>query len=149
MQLDDEEVADGGGPVQRLSASASLVTSLDRRIVELFDSLEEIRAATTGLSALSDDGGALVAELREKLERWDAKLRIDVDEIKQALLQKLDGIDVDGLGDRMSRAEEAIFNIESAVTRLDRLVSGMVESVPDFITRRVRARAAQPEDSGD
>ena len=47
---------------------------------------------------------------------------------------------------RLDGVEKAIFNIETAVTRLDRLVSGMVESVPDFITRRVRARAATADE---
>jgi hypothetical protein len=34
----------------------------------------------------------------------------------------------------------------AAVTRLDRLVGGMVESVPDFIARRVKARAIETDE---
>src|SRR5437667_97009 len=41
MESAREETADGGGPIQRLTAIASLVTTLDRRVVELFESLEE------------------------------------------------------------------------------------------------------------
>jgi hypothetical protein len=128
---------------------ASLIGTLDRRIVDLFDTVEELRQATAGVSRLSDDGQELIADLRKRLDRIEAKLRIDADEVKHAVLTKLEGIDLDGTGERLGAAEKAIFNIEAAVTRLDRLVSGMVESVPDFITRRVKSRAIHPDADDD
>ena len=137
----------GGGPIRRVTAMASLVATLDRRIVDLFDSLEELREATAGVTKLSEEGTDLVADLRSRMDRLEAKLRVDVDEIKHAVLSKLDDVDLDGFGERMNNVEKAIYNIEGAVTRLDRLVSGMVESVPDFITRRVRARATSSDES--
>jgi hypothetical protein len=70
------------------------------------------------------------------MDRIEAKVRIDIDEVKNALLSKLEGVDLKGLALRMSAVETAVFNIEAAVTRLDRLVGGMVDSAPDFITRR-------------
>ena len=88
----------------------------------------------------------LLQDLRDRLDRIEAKVRVDTDEVKNAVLEKLGEIDAQGLGPRLDGVEKAIFNIETAVTRLDRLVSGMVESVPDFITRRVRARAATADE---
>src|SRR2546429_108717 len=83
----------GGGPISRVTAVASLVATLDRRIVDLFDSIEELREATAGVSRLSEDGAELVTDLRSRLDRLEAKLRIDVDEIKNAVMSKLDAID--------------------------------------------------------
>ena len=140
--------ARGGGAIRRVTAMASLVATLDRRIVDVFDMLEELREATAGVSRLTDDGTELVADLRSRLDKLEAKLRVDADELKNAVLSKLDGIDLEGFGERMNAVERAIFNIEGAVTRLDRLVSGMVESVPDFITRRVKSRAVHPNADG-
>ena len=138
--------ARGAGPIQRVTAMASLVATLDRRIVDLFDTLEQLRSATPGLSQLSDEGADLIAYLRSRMDRIEAKLRIDADEVKNALLAKLDGIDLQGLAIRMNRVEQAVFNIEAAVTRLDRLAGGMVESAPDFIARRVKSNAGEPDE---
>jgi hypothetical protein len=141
-----EPPADGLGAIERLSQVASLVASLDRRIVELFASLGHISAASARLERLSEEGADLVADLRSRMDRLEAKLRVDVDEVKHLVLEKLEGIDLEGFGERMADVEKAIFNIERAVTRLDSLVGGVVDSVPDFITRRVRSRAGQPAD---
>ena len=115
-------------------------------IEDLFESLDELREATAGVSRLSDDGQELIADLRARLDRIEAKLRVDVDEVKSLVLEKLEGIDVEGFGERMVEVEKAIFSIERAVTRLDSLVGGVIDTVPDFITRRVRSKAGQPTD---
>jgi len=135
-----------GGPLQRVGAVAGVIATLDRRIVDLFESIDELRRTSTTVSQLSDEGADFLQELRERLDRIEAKVRIDTDEVKNAVLEKLGEVDVQGIGPRLDGVEKAIFNIETAVTRLDKLVSGMVESVPDFITRRVRARALNAED---
>ena len=125
---------------------AGVIATLDRRIVDLFESLDELRRTSATVSQLSDEGSDLLQDLRDRLDRIEAKVRVDTDEVKNAVLEKLGEIDAQGLGPRLDGVEKAIFNIETAVTRLDRLVSGMVESVPDFITRRVRARAATADE---
>src|SRR5438874_5235988 len=98
MQPDSEGATDGdsrgGGPIARVTAVAGVVATLDRRIVDLFESLDELREATAGVSRLSDDGQELIADLRARLDRIEAKLRVDADEVKNALLAKLDGIDL-------------------------------------------------------
>jgi len=134
------------GALQRVGAVAGVIATLDRRIVDLFESLDELRRTSATVSQLSDEGSDLLQDLRDRLDRIEAKVRVDTDEVKNAVLEKLGEIDAQGLGPRLDGVEKAIFNIETAVTRLDRLVSGMVESVPDFITRRVRARAATADE---
>jgi hypothetical protein len=129
-----------------MTAVASLVATLDRRIVDLFDTLEELRTATNGISQLSDDGSEIIADLRSRMDRIEAKVLIDTDEVKNAVLSKLGNIDFESFAIRMYGLEKAVYNIEAAVTRLDRLVGGMVESVPDFITRRVKSRAVEAND---
>jgi hypothetical protein len=46
----------------------------------------------------------------------------------------------------MDTIEVSIQNIERAVTRVDGLIEGLVDTVPDFITRRVRSRADRVEE---
>ena len=137
---------DGPGPIERISQVAGLLATMDRRIVEMFDSLGHIAAASEGLERLSQDGADLVTDLRSRMDRLEAKLCVDVDEVKSLVLEKLEGIDVEGFGERMVEVEKAIFSIERAVTRLDSLVGGVIDTVPDFITRRVRSKAGQPTD---
>jgi hypothetical protein len=67
--------------------------------------------------------------------------------VKQAVLAKLDAVDVDGLRGRVDGLETSIHNIERAVTRVDSLIEGVVDTVPEFITRRVRSKADRVEDS--
>jgi chromosome segregation ATPase len=133
------------GPVERLTALAGLVTSLDQRVVEAFEALARVGAASAELERLTEDTSDLIGDLRGRLDRLEARLYADLDELKTAALAKLDDIDVDGLGGRMNSLETAIQNIERAVTRVDTLVEGVVDTVPEFITRRVRARAERVE----
>ena len=146
MQTEDDGDGRPRGPIQRVTAVASVVATLDQRIVDLFEALEELRTSAGSVSQLSDDAAELMADLRARMDRLEAKLRIDSDELKNAVLAKLDDVDIENFGERMSGVEKAIFSIEAAVTRLDRLVSGMVDSVPDFITRRVKSRSVQAAD---
>jgi hypothetical protein len=53
------------------------------------------------------EGADLLVDLRERLDRLEAKLRIDVDEIKNAVLSRLEGIDVERLGPRLNGLEQA------------------------------------------
>ena len=129
------------GPVERLTALAGLVTSLDQRIVEAFEALGRVGAASAELERLTEDTSDLIGDLRGRLDRLEARLYVDLDELKTAALAKLEELDLDTLGGRMHSLETAIQNIERAVTRVDTLVEGVVDTVPEFITRRVRARA--------
>ena len=45
---------------------------------------------------------------------------------------------MDGLGDRFDRLELSLSNIEKATVHLDQTMSGMVESLPDFLSRRIK-----------
>src|SRR5439155_1986692 len=111
-----DESGDGPGAIERISQVASLLATMDRRIVELFDSLGHIAAASEGLERLSVDGADLVADLRSRMDRLEAKLRVDVDEVRHLVVEKLEGIDLVGLGERMGEVEKAIFSVERAVT---------------------------------
>ncbi|MFN2544184.1 MAG: hypothetical protein ABR600_06380 [Actinomycetota bacterium] len=139
-----DEVA-SQGPVERLTALAGLVTSLDQRVVEAFDALARVGAASTELERLTAETSDLIGDLRGRLDRLEARLYSDLEDLKSAALAKLDDLDLKSMGGRMNSLEVAIQNIERAVTRVDSLVEGVVDTVPEFITRRVRARAERVE----
>jgi hypothetical protein len=133
------------GPVERLTAIAGLVTTLDRRVVEAFDALSRVGAASDELERLTEETSDLMGDLRGRLDRLEARLYADLDELKAAALAKLGDLDVHQLGSRVDGIESSIRNIERAITRVDTLLEGVVETVPEFITRRVRARAGRVE----
>ena len=142
------EDADGGrGPLERIAAVAGLVATLDRRIVDAFTTLDRLGMASEGLDELLGDGTDLVRDLKSRLDRLERRLNDDLDELKEAIHAKLGDIDLRNMHGRMSDVEVSIKNIERAVTRLDSLVEGVVETVPDFITRRVRSRADRVDEA--
>ena len=131
--------------MERLTAIAGLVATLDRKVVDAFDALSRLGAASEELERLQEETSDLMADLRGRLDRLEARLYGDLDELKAAALAKLGDIDVQALGNRVDGMESSIRNIERAITRVDTLLEGVVETVPEFITRRVRARAGRVE----
>ena len=122
----------------RVGNLVELLTTLDKRILATLDSLEEMRSA---VGSLSDGGEDLVADIRRRMDSFDERINADMDEIKTELLARLG--EMDGLGDRFDRLELSLSNIEKATVHLDQTMSGMVESLPDFLSRRIK-----PEDEG-
>jgi hypothetical protein len=141
-----DDTSTSSGPVERITALAGLVATLDRRVVEAFDALARVGSASAELERLTEETSDLMADLRNRLDRLEARLYSDLDELKAAALDKLGDIDVRALGGRIDNLEVSIQNIERAVTRVDSLVEGVVDTVPEFITRRVRARAERVEE---
>jgi hypothetical protein len=130
----------------RVANVGKLLSTFDRRLLDAFDTLDQLGETARGLDVLSADGEALVADLRERVDRWDAKLEADLAELKSALLAKIGEIEVGSLNGRLTTLEMSIKNIEAAVTQLDTVVEGTVEAAPDFVTRRVRKTTAQVAD---
>ncbi|HXJ64949.1 MAG TPA: hypothetical protein VNN79_14435 [Actinomycetota bacterium] len=125
----------------RLVEMGRLLSTLDRRVLHAFDTLERVGESTAVLDFLADDGAELVADLRVRLDRWDARLSSDLDEIKSVVLAKLGELDVGALNERVDVIETSLANIETAVTRMDAVLEGAVEAAPNFVTRRVQAAA--------
>jgi hypothetical protein len=127
------------GPFERVGALVQLLTTLDMRLVAAMDSIDEMRGALASLESLGAGGEDLVADLRESSARLEARINRDLDEIKEAVLAKLGDLDVDGIGVRLDRLEQAIFNIERATVHLDESFIAALESLPDFMSKRVKA----------
>src|SRR4051812_45498092 len=97
---------------ERLVEMGRLVATLDRRVLHAFDTLERVGDSTAVLDSLADDGSDLVADLRARLDRWDARISADLDEIKSVLLTKLGELDVGTLNERITVLETTLLNIE-------------------------------------
>src|SRR2546423_8199858 len=78
---DDGELT-AAGPLERVTAVAQLLTSLDRRLVEAFESISRVGAASEGLERFLEDGEDLVTDLRQRLDRLETRLNTDLDELK-------------------------------------------------------------------
>jgi hypothetical protein len=128
---------------ERLGDIGRLVTTLDRRVLQAFDTLDRLGESTATLDGLADDGADLLTDLRARLDSWDRRLSADVDELKSVLLAKLGELDVDSVDERLSALESAIANIETAVMRMAAVLEGTVEAAPDFLTRRVKKATAE------
>src|SRR2546423_12802689 len=86
---DDGEMTAGAGPLERVTAVAQLLTTLDRRLVEAFESISRVGAASEGLERFLQDGEELVDDLRARLDRLEARLNADLDDLKAEALSKL------------------------------------------------------------
>lgn len=123
---------------ERIATLVELVTTLDRRLLSALDGLEEMRTTMAGFEAVGASGDELIADLRERVARTDERINKDLDELKAAVMAKLDEVDIAGLGPRIDRLETAILNIERATVSMDRTLEGGVEILPDFLSRRVK-----------
>ena len=126
------------GLLQRMSALVELLTTLDQRLVQTFEAMERISAASEGVDRVAADGSDLVADLRSRIERLDERLHADLDEIKDALMAKIGELDLSGL----DSTQRAVHHIDRSITRVESLLEGVVASAPEFMKRRVREAAA-------
>jgi hypothetical protein len=60
-------------------------------------------------------------------------------------MAKIGDLDVSGLGSRLDRLEQAVFNIERATMDLDKAFEGGMELLPDFVSRRLKGEASKKE----
>ena len=127
-----------GGLFDRLGNLVELVTTLDVRVTNALEGLEEMRTSVTGLDPAREDIEQLVSELRGRLDSLDARLHRDLDDVKALLMEKLGELDLTNLGPRFDRLEEAIYNIERATINMDHSLSGSMDALPDFLGRRVK-----------
>jgi hypothetical protein len=126
------------GALDRVTALTDLLTSLDKKVIETLDSVQDMRSTLEGFQGVSGDAEALVADLRAKIDKVDARLDRDIDDIKAVLIEKLQGLDLNSLGPRFDRIETAILNIERATMNLETAMEAGLEAMPDFVSKRVR-----------
>ena len=144
-----------GGLLDRLGNLVELITTLDVRVTNALEGLEEMRSSVTGLDPVRDDVEVLVADLKSRLDTWDERLSRDldelkrlaieklngVDELKAALLAKIEEVDVSDFTTRFDRMETALMNVERATVNLNNIVQGGMEALPNFVSKRVQADA--------
>jgi hypothetical protein len=151
-----------GGPLERLANLVDLVTTLDVRVTNALEGLEEMRTSVTGLDPVRDDVEVLVADLKQRVERWDQRLDRDlddlkalaieklrgVDDVKAALLAKIEEVDLNAMDARLDRMEKTLVNVERATANLNNIVQGGIQALPDFVTRRVQRDARKHSVTG-
>ena len=121
------------------------MTTLDLRVRSALEGLEEMRRSVAPLESVGPVGDELVADVRARMARFDERLNADLDEVKEAILLKLEDVDVVGFNTRLDRLEAAVFNIERATMDLDKAFQGGLEILPDFVTKRLRPEGRDVE----
>ena len=124
-----------------------LLTTLDQRILGALNSLNAMDERIAGFDDLGMDGRELVADIQRKADAIDARLHRDLDDIKAAILGKIGELELNTLGPRLDRLEQALLNVEKATINLDRAFEGSIEALPGFVARRVKTekRKAAPD----
>ena len=123
---------------QRVGSLIELMTTLDQRILQALDSLEEMRGSVSRVDAVGESGDDLVRDVRRRIATLDERLHRDMDEVHATLMAKLEELDPAGFNERLDRLEQAIYNIERATVSLDRAFEGGLEMLPDFLTKRMK-----------
>lgn len=123
---------------QRVASVIELLATLDQRILQALDSLEQMRSSVTTFEGVGDSGDELVRDVQQRIARFDERLNRDLDELRDTLRAKLADVDVTGFNDRLDRLEGKIENIERATVSLDRAFEGVMEMLPDFMTKRLK-----------
>jgi uncharacterized coiled-coil protein SlyX len=88
-----------------------------------------------------------VSHLVEFLTTVDKRILATLDSLEEMrssmaeLLARLDKME--GFADRFDGLESSLANIERATVHLDETMSGMVESLPDFMSRRIKSEAGE------
>lgn len=150
--------ADAAGPlpigkaVERVGGIVELLTTLDQKILRALDSLEKMQGRIAGFDDVGVDGRELIADLRSRFAATDERINRDLDDIKAALLEKIGDIEFSDLGSRLSRMEEAVYNIERATMNLDKAFEGSLEMLPSFVSRRLQGekkKAPRTDESPD
>lgn len=123
---------------QRVASVIELLATLDQRILQALDSVEQMRSSVTTFEGVGDSGDELVRDVRQRIAKFDERLNRDLDELRDTLRAKLADVDVAGFNDRLDRLEGKIENIERATVSLDRAFEGVMEMLPDFMTKRLK-----------
>jgi hypothetical protein len=132
-----------GGLFDRLANLVELVTTLDVRVTNALEGLEEMRTSVTGLDPVREDVTELMADLRTRLDAWDERLNRDLDDIKNLAMEKLRDVDLNELNARFERMEASMRNVERSTTNMDHALSGSMDALPDFLSRRIKNEAAK------
>jgi hypothetical protein len=132
-----------GGLFDRLTNLVELVSTLDVRVTNALEGLEEMRTSVTGLDPVRDDVAELIGDLRNRLDAWDERLNRDLDDLKSLAIEKLRDLDLSDLTARFDRLEASMQNVERATTNMDHSLSGSMEALPDFLSRRIKNETAK------
>ncbi|MFN2525923.1 MAG: hypothetical protein ABR505_06625 [Actinomycetota bacterium] len=135
----NEEGDSSASPIDRLASALGFFASLDRRLASAFESLEEMRRQLRDLGSLGARGDDLMTDVQRRIETFDRRAHSDLDQLKAALLEKLDQVDVKGFEARLDRIEVTMSNIEKATVSLNTTMSASVEALPGFMTRKIKA----------
>ena len=144
-----------GGLFDRLGNLVELLTTLDVRVTNALEGLEEMRTSVTGLDPVRDDAQLMMADLKQRLDVWDRRLGDDLAELKALAIEKLNGLDelkalameklgsleVNDVGDRFDRMERALLSVERETKALNSVLQGSVEALPNFMSKRVKQDA--------
>jgi hypothetical protein len=131
---------------QRLTGLIELLTTLDTRVVTALDSLEEMRTSISRFDAVGDSGDRLVADIEARVAALDERLNRDMDEVRDAIMAKIEELDIAGFDARFERMEAAMTNIERATVNLDRAFEGTLELLPDFVTKKLKQEGRKQVD---
>lgn len=129
---------------QRVASLVELLATLDQRIIQALDSLEQMRTSVSAFDGIGDSGDELMRDVQRRMAAFDERINRDLDELRA----KLADVDVASFEGRLERLEGSIQNIERATVNLDRTVQGVVESLPDFMTKRVKDSKEAPAPPG-
>lgn len=128
---------------ERISNVVGLLTTLDTRLLNALDALDNMQRSVSAFDPVSADADRLVVDTQQRLAALDERLNRDLDQLKAAILAKLGEIDLTSFGSRLDRLETAIFNIERATLSLDRSFEGALELLPDFMTKKMNTEATK------
>ena len=123
---------------QRVASLLELLTTLDQKVLQALESVEEMRSSVTTFEGVGTSGDELVQDIQVRMAKFDERLNRDLDDLRDAIMAKLEDVDVAGFNSRLDRLEEAVYNIERATISLDRAFEGGLEMLPDFITKRMK-----------
>lgn len=140
-----------GGLFERLGNLVELITTLDVRVTNALEGLEEMRTSVTGLDPVRDDAELMMADLKERLDVWDRRLDDDLRELKTLAVEKLNGLDelkalameklasldLNQIDARFEAMQRSLTNVEKSTSELNQVFQGSVEALPNFMTKRV------------
>lgn len=139
MSDESAGIADGLTKLpQRVGSLIELLTTLDQRVLQALDSLEQMSSSVSRFDGVGDSSDELVRDLQQRMAKLDERLNKDLDELHATLMAKIADVDIAGFNDRLDRLEQAVFNIERATISLDRAFEGGLEMLPDFLTKRLK-----------
>ena len=139
-----DEPREPGGPslgraVERVGNLVELLTTIDRRLLEALDGLQEMRTTMAGVEPIGVEGERLVEDVQTRIAALDERLNRDLDDLKVTIMDKLGELNLGDFSRRFDRVYDAVLNIERATVHLDQAVMGGMEMLPDFVTKRLRS----------